>query len=74
MANAGLGDGSLLADVTEEQFDFVFGVNAKSSLLTVQKSLPLLARPAAHECLAADTHVSHGQRTSWERAGASPDG
>lgn len=47
VANAGLGDGALLADVTEEQFDLVFGVNTKGSLLTVQKSLPLLARPAS---------------------------
>jgi NAD(P)-dependent dehydrogenase (short-subunit alcohol dehydrogenase family) len=55
VANAGLGDGSLLADVTEEQFDFVFGVNAKGSLLTVQKSLPLLARPASVILLASST-------------------
>jgi NAD(P)-dependent dehydrogenase (short-subunit alcohol dehydrogenase family) len=55
VANAGLGDGSLLAEVTEEQFDYVFGVNAKGSLLTVQKSLPLLARPASVILLASTT-------------------
>jgi NAD(P)-dependent dehydrogenase (short-subunit alcohol dehydrogenase family) len=55
VANAGLGDGSLLADVTEEQFDHVFGVNAKGTLLTVQKSLPLLARPASVILLASTT-------------------
>ena len=55
VANAGLGDGSLLQDVTEEQFDFVFGVNTKGSLLTVQKSLPLLARPASVILLASST-------------------
>jgi NAD(P)-dependent dehydrogenase (short-subunit alcohol dehydrogenase family) len=55
VANAGLGDGSLLADATEEQFDYVFGVNAKGSLLTVQKSLPLLARPASVILLASTT-------------------
>jgi NAD(P)-dependent dehydrogenase (short-subunit alcohol dehydrogenase family) len=47
VANAGLGEVPLLADATEEQFDHVFGVNTKGSLLTVQKSLPLLARPAS---------------------------
>jgi NAD(P)-dependent dehydrogenase (short-subunit alcohol dehydrogenase family) len=55
VANAGLGDGSLLAEVTEEQFDYVFGVNAKGSLLTVQKSLPLLARPASVILLGSTT-------------------
>lgn len=47
VANAGLGDGARLQDVTEEQFDHVFGVNTKGSLMTVQKSLPLLAEPAS---------------------------
>jgi NAD(P)-dependent dehydrogenase (short-subunit alcohol dehydrogenase family) len=55
VANAGLGDGSRLEDVTEEQFDFVFGVNTKGSLLTVQKSLPLLAAPASVILLASST-------------------
>jgi NAD(P)-dependent dehydrogenase (short-subunit alcohol dehydrogenase family) len=55
VANAGLGDGSLLQDVTEKQFDFVFGVNTKGSLLTVQKSLPLLGRPASVILLASST-------------------
>jgi NAD(P)-dependent dehydrogenase (short-subunit alcohol dehydrogenase family) len=55
VANAGLGDGSLLQDVTEEQIDFVFGVNTKGSLLTVQKSLPLLAEPASVILLGSTT-------------------
>jgi NAD(P)-dependent dehydrogenase (short-subunit alcohol dehydrogenase family) len=55
VANAGLGDGSLLEDVTEEQFDYVFGVNTKGSLLTVQKALPLLAQPASVILLASST-------------------
>ncbi|WP_405996179.1 SDR family NAD(P)-dependent oxidoreductase [Streptomyces sp. NBC_00986] len=55
VANAGLGDGARLQDVTEEQFDFVFGVNTKGSLLTVQKSLPLLAQPASVILLASST-------------------
>jgi NAD(P)-dependent dehydrogenase (short-subunit alcohol dehydrogenase family) len=55
VANAGLGDGARLQDVTEEQFDYVFGVNTKGSLLTVQKSLPLLAHPASVILLASST-------------------
>ncbi|MEU9187999.1 SDR family oxidoreductase [Streptomyces sp. NPDC048484] len=55
VANAGLGDGARLQDVTDEQFDFVFGVNTKGSLLTVQKSLPLLAEPASVILLASST-------------------
>lgn len=55
VANAGLGDGARLQDVTEEQFDFVFGVNTKGSLLTVQKSLPLLTEPASVILLASST-------------------
>ena len=55
VANAGLGDGARLQDVTEEQFDHVFGVNTKGSLLTVQKSLPLLAAPASVILLASST-------------------
>jgi NAD(P)-dependent dehydrogenase (short-subunit alcohol dehydrogenase family) len=55
VANAGLGDGALLAEVTEEQFDHVFGVNTKGSLLTVQKALPLLAEPASVILLASST-------------------
>jgi NAD(P)-dependent dehydrogenase (short-subunit alcohol dehydrogenase family) len=46
-------DGSRLQDVTEKQFDFVFGVNTKGRLLTVQKSLPLLASPASVILLAS---------------------
>ncbi|WP_194909093.1 SDR family NAD(P)-dependent oxidoreductase [Catenulispora rubra] len=55
VANAGLGDGSSLTDVTEEQFDHVFGVNTKGSLLTVQKALPLLAEPASVILLGSTT-------------------
>jgi NAD(P)-dependent dehydrogenase (short-subunit alcohol dehydrogenase family) len=55
VANAGTGDGSRLQDVTEEQFDHVFGVNTKGSLLTVQKSLPLLAAPASVILIASST-------------------
>jgi NAD(P)-dependent dehydrogenase (short-subunit alcohol dehydrogenase family) len=43
VANAGVGDSSSLGSITEEQFDFIFGVNAKGVLFTVQAALPRLA-------------------------------
>ena len=62
VANAGLGDGARLADVTEEQFDHVFGVNTKGSLLTVQKSLPLLTDAASVILLASSSMHQGGDR------------
>jgi NAD(P)-dependent dehydrogenase (short-subunit alcohol dehydrogenase family) len=59
VANAGLGALSSLADATEEQFELVFGVNTKGSLLTVQKSLPLLAE-AASVILFGSTTIHQG--------------
>jgi NAD(P)-dependent dehydrogenase (short-subunit alcohol dehydrogenase family) len=41
-ANAGGGDLMLLQDVTEENFDRTFAINAKGTFFTVQKALPLL--------------------------------
>lgn len=55
VANAGLGAGARLEDANEDQFDLVFGVNVKGSLMTVQKSLPLLARPASVILLSSST-------------------
>jgi NAD(P)-dependent dehydrogenase (short-subunit alcohol dehydrogenase family) len=43
VANAGVGASSPLGSITEEQFDFIFGVNAKGVLFTVQAALPRLA-------------------------------
>jgi NAD(P)-dependent dehydrogenase (short-subunit alcohol dehydrogenase family) len=42
VANAGVGDNAPLGSITEKQFDFIFGVNAKGVLFTVQAALPLL--------------------------------
>jgi NAD(P)-dependent dehydrogenase (short-subunit alcohol dehydrogenase family) len=42
VANAGVGDSARLGSITEKQFDFIFGVNAKGVLFTVQAALPLL--------------------------------
>jgi NAD(P)-dependent dehydrogenase (short-subunit alcohol dehydrogenase family) len=47
VANAGTGDLTRLQDMTEEQFDRTFALNAKGTLLTVQRSLPLLADSAS---------------------------
>jgi NAD(P)-dependent dehydrogenase (short-subunit alcohol dehydrogenase family) len=40
-ASAGLSGQQMLGSVTEEQFDSIFGLNARGTLFTVQKALPL---------------------------------
>ncbi|MGW4638146.1 SDR family NAD(P)-dependent oxidoreductase [Sphaerisporangium sp. NPDC004334] len=55
VANAGLGSLVGLTEATEEDFDHVFGVNTKGTLLTVQKSLPLLAETASVILLGSTT-------------------
>ena len=42
VANAGVGDSAPLGSITEAQFDFIFGVNVKGVLFTVQAALPHL--------------------------------
>jgi NAD(P)-dependent dehydrogenase (short-subunit alcohol dehydrogenase family) len=42
VANAGVGDSAPLGTITEQQFDFIFGVNVKGVLFTVQAALPHL--------------------------------
>lgn len=46
-ANAGGGAFVPLGDITEEHFDKYFGINAKGTLFTVQKALPLMAAGGA---------------------------
>jgi NAD(P)-dependent dehydrogenase (short-subunit alcohol dehydrogenase family) len=41
-ANAGVGEGAVLEQVTEAHFDRLFDTNVKGVLFTVQKALPLL--------------------------------
>ena len=41
-ASAGWGEAALLGEVTEQHFDAIFGLNARGTLFTVQKALPLL--------------------------------
>jgi len=40
-ASAGMGEQARLGEITEEHFDAVFSVNARGTLFTVQKALPL---------------------------------
>ena len=42
MANAGLAETQILGQITEAHFDATFNVNARATLFTVQKALPLL--------------------------------
>src|ERR1700712_3178587 len=41
-ASAGMGEQAKLGEITEEQFDRAFSLNARGTLFTVQKALPLL--------------------------------
>jgi NAD(P)-dependent dehydrogenase (short-subunit alcohol dehydrogenase family) len=40
-ASAGVGEARKLGEITEEDFDAAFGLNARGTLFTVQKALPL---------------------------------
>src|ERR1700753_198179 len=40
-ASAGMGEQGKLGEITEEHFDAAFGLNARGTLFTVQKALPL---------------------------------
>lgn len=42
VANVGAGDSNDVRSITEKQFDFVFGVNVKGVLFTVQPAIPLM--------------------------------
>jgi len=53
-ANAGVGAFARLGDITEKEFDRVFGVNVKGTLFTVQKALPFL-KPGASIILTGST-------------------
>lgn len=46
-ANAGGGEFSALESITEAQFDKYFNINVKGTLLTVQKTLPLMGEGSA---------------------------
>ena len=40
-ASAGIGEAAPLGEITEQHFDAAFGLNARGTLFTVQKALPL---------------------------------
>ena len=40
--SAGWGEAAMLGEITEQQFDAMFNLNARGTLFTVQKALPLL--------------------------------
>jgi NAD(P)-dependent dehydrogenase (short-subunit alcohol dehydrogenase family) len=42
LASAGKGEAAKLGEITEQHFDAAFGLNARGTLFTVQKALPLL--------------------------------
>jgi NAD(P)-dependent dehydrogenase (short-subunit alcohol dehydrogenase family) len=41
-ASAGIGEPGVLGEITEEQFERTFSLNARGTLFTVQKGLPLI--------------------------------
>ena len=46
-ANAGVAEAAPLGEITEEQYERVFGINVKGTLFTVQRALPLLSDGAS---------------------------
>jgi NAD(P)-dependent dehydrogenase (short-subunit alcohol dehydrogenase family) len=58
-ANAGVASGAPLGDITEEQYHWMFDINVKGTLFTVQKALPLM-RPGASIILNASVVASKG--------------
>lgn len=42
VANAGVGDFASLGQITPEHYDYIFDINVKGTLFTVQKALPLM--------------------------------
>ena len=42
VANAGVGEFASLGQITEEHYDYIFDINVKGTLFTVQKALPLM--------------------------------
>lgn len=42
VANAGVGDFAALEQITPEHYDYIFDINVKGTIFTVQKALPLM--------------------------------
>ncbi|WP_030661503.1 SDR family NAD(P)-dependent oxidoreductase [Streptomyces rimosus] len=61
-ANAATASLATLGQITEEDFDHIFGINVRGTLFTVQKALPLL-NDGASVILNASTAADNGQET-----------
>ncbi|MFD6357791.1 SDR family NAD(P)-dependent oxidoreductase [Nocardia tengchongensis] len=57
VANAGIGAHAVLGEITEEQFDRTFNVNAKGVLFTVQPALRLLPEGGAVVVIASSASI-----------------
>ncbi|MFF0632213.1 SDR family NAD(P)-dependent oxidoreductase [Nocardia sp. NPDC004151] len=57
VANAGIGAHAVLGEITEEQFDRTFDVNAKGVLFTVQPALRLLPKGGAVVVIASTASI-----------------
>ncbi len=64
VANAGVGDSAPLGSITEKQFDFIFGVNAKGVLFTVQAALPLLPAGGTAVIIGSTASIQAGRGMS----------
>jgi NAD(P)-dependent dehydrogenase (short-subunit alcohol dehydrogenase family) len=57
VANAGGGSVAPLGQITEEQFDAVFGLNVKGTLFAAQKALPLMGPGSSIVLIGSNTSV-----------------
>lgn len=64
VANAGVGDSAPLGSITEQQFDFIFGVNAKGVLFTVQAALPVISEEGTFVVIGSTASTQAGPSMS----------
>src|ERR1700712_4702344 len=62
-ASAGTGEQSRLGEITEKQFDAAFSLNARGTLFTVQKALPLINDGGS--IFMTGSNASLGAFTGW---------
>jgi NAD(P)-dependent dehydrogenase (short-subunit alcohol dehydrogenase family) len=62
-ASAGMGEPAVLGEITEEQFDRAFRLNARGTLFTVQKALPLINDGGS--ILMTGSNASLGAFSGW---------
>jgi NAD(P)-dependent dehydrogenase (short-subunit alcohol dehydrogenase family) len=68
-AHAGTGEPAMLGEITEEQFDRAFSLNARGTLFTVQKALPLMNDHGS--ILMTGSNASLGAFPGWSLYGGS---